>query len=156
MEDLELKISLIPQGDAVPTLPQYQSESASARDIAAFLPEGELTVLPGQRALVPTGLRMAVPEGYGGFVLARSGLAFREGIALANGVGLIDPDYRGEVKVAVVNLSDKPFTFHNGDRVAQLALLPTPRFALTLCDALEDTARGEGGFGSTGRVSPAD
>lgn len=146
---MELQISLIQREGRTPSLPQYQTENSAARDISAFLPQGAITLLPGQRTLVPTGLKMAVPAGYGGFLLARSGLASREGIALANGVGLIDPDYRGEVKVALVNLSDRPYTIEDGQRIAQLALIPTPRFEIALAAELDETARGEGGFGST-------
>lgn len=146
---MELQIALIERAGRTPPLPQYQTEGSAARDIAAFLPEGPVTILPGQRALIPTGLKIAVPEGFGGFLLARSGLASKEGVALANGVGLIDADYRGEVKVALINLSDKPYTVQDGERIAQLALLPAPRFSLAARESLEETARGEGGFGST-------
>ncbi len=146
---MELRISLIQREGQIPALPQYQTENSAARDIAAFLPQGAVTLLPGQRARIPTGLKIAVPAGYGGFLLARSGLSSRDGIALANGVGLIDPDYRGEVQVSLVNLSNQSYTIKNGDRIAQLVLLPAPQFDLTVQAELEETARGEGGFGST-------
>lgn len=146
---LTLQICPLERAGKKPALPAYQTDGAAAQDLHAFLPEGDMTVEPGARALIPTGLTMAVPRGFGGFVLARSGLAAKSGIALANGVGLIDSDYRGEVKVAVVNLSDKPFTVRDGDRIAQFLLLPTPLFRVLETEALEETARGAGGFGST-------
>lgn len=132
-----------------PELPAYQTAGAAARDVRAWLPQGELTLAPGQRALVPTGMKIAVPEGWAALLLARSGLAAKSGIALANGVGLIDSDYRGELKVAVINLSSEGFTLRHGDRVAQLMLIPAPHFSVTWEESLDETARGEGGFGST-------
>lgn len=134
-----------------PSLPARQTEDAAGVDLAAFLPEGELVIPAGGRALVPTGLTMAVPRGWGGFVLARSSMGVKYGVNLSNGVGLIDPDYRGEVKVALINHSDAAFTVRDGDRIAQLVLLPAPCISLVEQAALEETARGTGGFGSTGR-----
>lgn len=132
----------------MPALPAYQTEGAAAMDIHAFL-EAPVTIGPGSRALIPTGLCCAVPRGYAMLLLARSGLAVKQGICLANGVGLIDSDYRGELRVGLLNTSDKPFTVYDGDRIAQMLLTPVPAFALELCDVLEDTPRGAGGFGST-------
>ena len=134
-----------------PPLPQYQTEDAAAMDIAAFLPEeGEITIQPGEWRLIPTGLCMAIPKHYGGFLLARSGLAAKFGIGLTNGVGLIDADYRGEMRVNLINHGKEPFVVHDGDRIAQLVLMGTPKVEIFLTESLDDTARGAGGFGSTG------
>lgn len=106
----------------------------------------------GGRAMVPTGLRVAIPEGHGGFVLPRSGLASRHGVTCANAPGLIDPGYRGEVLVALVNLDpSNDYVVHAGDRVAQLVVLPVESALYRVVDGLPDSSRGDGGFGSTGR-----
>lgn len=111
----------------------------------------EVTVGPGERALVPTGIAVAIPEGHGGFVLPRSGLASRHGITLANAPGLIDPGYRGEVMVSVVNLDrTEPYTITRGERIAQLVVIVHAVVEVEESDALPATERGEGGFGSTG------
>jgi len=146
---IELRISRIERGGRRPALPAYQTAGAAAFDLAAFL-DAPLTIPAGGRALVPTGLRVAVPAGYGGFVFARSGLSVRSGIAMANGVGLVDSDYRGELLVPVVNLADEAFTVTDGMRVAQFLLLETPRAVFAECADLGETARGAQGFGSTG------
>ena len=120
-------------------------------DIAAFLPEEEEIVLqPGEWKLIPTGLCMAIPSGFGGFLMARSGLAAKFGIGLTNGVGLIDADYRGEVKVNLLNRGSAPFVVRDGERIAQLVLLATPRVTVCAAETLDETQRGTGGFGSTG------
>ena len=130
-----LKICRLERAGKRPSLPRMQTEGAAGRDIAAFLPEGELTI----------------PAGFGGFLLARSSWGAKYGVALANGVGLIDSDYRGEVQVALINHSGADFTVRDGDRVAQLVLLPVPAVTLLETETLDETARGTGGFGSTGR-----
>lgn len=146
-----LLIKQVERGGKKPPLPRYQTEDAAAMDIAAFLPEeGEVTIQPGEWKLIPTGLCMAIPKHYGGFLLARSGLAAKYGIGLTNSVGLIDSDYRGEMQVNLINHGKEPFVVHDGDRIAQFLLMGTPRVELFLCDTLGDTARGTGGFGSTG------
>ena len=146
-----LLIKQVERGGKKPPLPRYQTEDAAAMDIAAFLPEeGEITIQPGEWKLIPTGLCMAIPKHYGGFLLARSGLAAKYGIGLTNSVGLIDSDYRGEMQVNLINYGKEPFVVHDGDRIAQFLLMGTPRVELFLCDTLDDTARGTGGFGSTG------
>ncbi len=148
---MELKISVIERAGKRPSLPNYQTEDAAAMDIAAFLPEeGEVVLQPGEWKLIPTGLRMAIPKRFGGFLLGRSGLAAKYGVSLTNSVGLIDADYRGEVKVNLINHGKEPFVIRDGDRIAQFLLLSTPLFGLTLCDTLDETRRGTGGFGSTG------
>ena len=134
-----------------PPMPQYQTEDAAAMDIAAFLPEeGEVILAPGQWKLIPTGLCMAIPKRYGGFLLGRSGLAAKFGVSLTNSVGLIDADYRGELKVNLINHGDQPFVVHDGDRIAQFLLMGAPEVEVIAADTLDETARGEGGFGSTG------
>ena len=148
---MELKILQLERAGKRPPLPRYQTEDAAAMDISAFLPEeGEITLAPGEWKLIPTGLCMAIPQGYGGFLLGRSGLAAKFGVSLTNSVGLIDADYRGELKVNLINHGKEPFVVRDGDRIAQFLLMGTPKVEMFLCDTLDETARGEGGFGSTG------
>jgi len=129
--------------------PVYASDGAAGADLRAAL-EKPLVVEPGTRALVPTGLVLEIPRGFEGQVRARSGLALKTGLALANGVGTIDADYRGEVGVLVVNLGAEPVTLTRGDRIAQLVIAPVARAIFEGAANLVDTARGAGGFGSTG------
>ena len=129
--------------------PLYASADAAGADLRAAV-AGPLVVLPGARALVPTGLTLEIPRGFEGQVRARSGLALRKGLALANGVGTIDADYRGEVGVIVVNLGVEPVTIARGDRIAQLVVAPVARAVFTPAGGLGDSDRGTGGFGSTG------
>jgi dUTP pyrophosphatase len=145
-----IKIVPLTRDGRTAALPAYQTAGAAAVDLCAFL-QGALTLLPGQRHAVPTGLCMEIPPGYGGFVLARSGLATRFGLTMANGVGLIDSDYRGEVLVSLTNAGDAPFILHDGDRIAQFVLLQTPAITFLPVESLSPTARGDQGFGSTGR-----
>ena len=148
---MELKILQLERAGKKPPLPKYQTEDAAAMDIAAFLPEeGEVTLQPGEWKLIPTGLCMAIPKHYGGFLLGRSGLAAKYGIGLTNSVGLIDADYRGELRVNLINQGKEPFTVRDGDRIAQFLLMGVPKVEVFLCETLDETARGEGGFGSTG------
>jgi dUTP pyrophosphatase len=129
-------------------LPTYAHEGDAGLDLSA----AEAAVLaPLERRLLPTGIAVAIPEGYAGFVLPRSGSAIRSGLSLVNAPGLIDSHYRGEIKVIVINLDpNTPITIERGDRIAQLVIQPVERCDLTEVVALKDTARGEGGFGSTG------
>ena len=129
--------------------PVYASDGAAGADLRAAL-EKPLVVAPGERVLVPTGLVLEIPRGYEGQVRARSGLALKKGLALANGVGTIDADYRGEVGVLVVNLGAEPVILSRGDRIAQLVVAPVARAVFESAADLVDTARGAGGFGSTG------
>jgi dUTP pyrophosphatase len=122
---------------------------AAGLDLPAAV-EAPLTVAPGTIALVPTGLKMAIPEGYEGQVRPRSGLAVKHGLTLVNAPGTIDADYRGEVKVALINLGPQPVTIARGDRLAQLIIAPVVQAELVEVDALPDSPRGEGGFGHTG------
>ena len=134
--------------DAV--LPRYHSEGAAGMDLHAAL-DGPLALPPGEIALVPTGLAIAVPEGYEAQVRPRSGLATKHGISVPNAPGTIDSDYRGPVLVALVNLGGQPFTIEPGMRIAQLVVAPVARAVIHETDELDETARGAGGFGSTGR-----
>jgi dUTP pyrophosphatase len=129
--------------------PLYASPDAAGADLRAAVSE-PIVVSPGARALVPTGLTLEIPRGFEAQVRARSGLALKKGLALANGVGTIDADYRGEVGVIVVNLGHEPVTIARGDRIAQLVLAPVARAVFTSAPRLEKSARGSGGFGSTG------
>lgn len=133
-------------------LPTYASDGAAGADLRANLPGGEPMVLePGARALVPTGLRMAIPEGFEVQIRPRSGLALKHGIMLVNSPGTIDSDYRGPVGVILLNAGDQPFTVAHGERIAQMVVAPVTRAGFRIAASLDDTARGDGGFGSTGR-----
>ena len=131
--------------------PAYQTAGASGMDLMAYLPEGDLVLQPGQRFPVPTGLFLAVPMGYEAQVRARSGNALKYGIGLPNGVGTIDSDYRGEVKVLLINWGSDPFVIHDGDRIAQLVIARYEQVEWQPAEALSETERGTGGFGSTGK-----
>ena len=129
--------------------PAYQTEAAAGLDLAAAL-TGPITLAPGARAAIPTGLRMALPAGHEGQVRPRSGLALKHGITCLNTPGTIDADYRGEVMVILVNLGDAPFTIDHGMRIAQLVVAPVTRVMVAVSQALDTTPRSSGGFGSTG------
>jgi dUTP pyrophosphatase len=137
-------------GDRGPPLepPRHETEGAAGLDLRADEP---FTLAPGERRAVPTGLALEIPPGHEGQVRPRSGLAARHGIALVNAPGTIDADYRGEVKVILVNLGREPVAFARGDRIAQLVIAPVVRADLVLVDDLSATGRGDGGFGSTGQ-----
>ena len=131
------------------TLPVYGSEYAAGADLYACI-DGEITVNPHETAFIPTGLALELPVGYAGLIYARSGLATKKGLAPANKVGVVDCDYRGEVKVALFNHSDAAQTVSPGERVAQLVITPYITAEFEAADELSDTVRGAGGFGSTG------
>jgi dUTP pyrophosphatase len=132
--------------------PRQQTAGAAGVDLLAALPADEvLTLAPGKRALVPTGLAMAIPEGHEGQVRPRSGLAAKHGVTVLNTPGTIDADYRGELKVILINLGDAPFEIRRGERIAQLVVAPVSQVNFTLRESLDATERGAGGFGSTGR-----
>jgi dUTP pyrophosphatase len=130
-------------------LPEYQSETAAGADVRALLSE-PLTLQPGERRLVPTGLKMELPPGYEAQMRPRSGLAVKYGITVLNTPGTIDEDYRGELKVCLINLGAEPFRVNSGDRIGQIVFAPAARAVMEEASALSPTARGEGGFGSTG------
>jgi dUTP pyrophosphatase len=131
-------------------LPRYQTAQAAGLDLEAAV-ESDVAIGPGRRALVPTGLAIALPAGYEGQVRPRSGLALKYGVTVLNAPGTIDADYRGEIGVVLINLGDSEFVVRDGDRIAQLVVAPVSRVSLLASDAIESTARGEGGYGSTGR-----
>ena len=130
-------------------LPSYETSLSAGCDLRAAVQE-PLVLPPGGRALVPTGLRIAIPEGFEGQVRARSGLALKHGIGLPNGVGTIDADYRGELKVLLCNWGTSDFSIARGDRIAQLVVAPVVQAVFEVVQELDETERGDGGFGSTG------
>lgn len=131
------------------TLPAYQTSGSAAADVSACLEEA-ITLQPGERVIVPTGLSMSIPDGFEVQVRARSGLSAKHGICLANGVGTIDADYRGEVGVILINLGKDAFVIEHGMRIAQLVVARYEAVTWQEVDALDETARGGGGYGSTG------
>lgn len=136
-------------GDLV--LPSYESDGAAGMDLRAALGDGEtLTLAPGAQAMVPTGLAMALPIGYEAQVRPRSGLAAKHSVTVLNSPGTIDSDYRGEVKVILINHGSSPFKIERGERIAQMVIAPVTQGIWTKVDALSQTDRGAGGFGSTG------
>ena len=132
-------------------LPAYETVNSAGMDLRAYLPDGELVIKPMQRALVPTGLFMEIPVGYEGQVRPRSGLAIKSGITVLNSPGTIDADYRGEVKVILINLSDADFVIKSGDRIAQLVIAKHEQPEVVEVQVLSETERGAGGFGHTGK-----
>ena len=140
---------LHPEQDGDIELPRYMSEHAAGMDVRAAVAES-LVLLPGARAAVPTGLAMAIPPGFEIQVRPRSGLAVRHGVTVINSPGTIDADYRGEVKILLTNLSQKPFAVERGMRIAQLVVVRLPSVKVVSVTDLEPTDRGDGGFGSTG------
>lgn len=131
------------------TLPTYGSDYAAGADLYACL-EKAVTISPGETYFVPTGLAMEIPVGYAGFIYARSGLSCKKGLAPANKVGVIDADYRGEIMVALHNHSQSPVTIESAERIAQMIIAPYLKATFHETESLNDTLRGEGGFGSTG------
>jgi len=145
--EITIRLLRLPHGDGLP-LPAYATAHAAGLDVVAA---EALTLAPGARAAIGTGFAIAIPEGYEVQVRPRSGLALKNGITCLNTPGTIDADYRGEVKVILANLGDTPFEVRRGERIAQLVPAAVQRAAFAEVDALDETARGEGGFGSTGR-----
>lgn len=145
---IEVAVEVLPHATGLP-LPAYATAGASGLDLLAAV-EAPVTIAPGARALVPTGLRIAVPEGFEAQVRPRSGLALQHGIVVPNAPGTIDADYRGELAVILLNLSDTPFVVERGLRIAQLVVAPVAHATLRAVATLPPTSRGEGGFGHTG------
>ncbi|MTI18498.1 dUTP diphosphatase [Rhodobacteraceae bacterium RKSG542] len=143
-----LKIKRLPHGADL-QLPAYETADAAGMDLRAAVTD-PVTLLPGKRALIETGLAMAIPRGFEGQVRPRSGLAAKNGVTVLNTPGTIDADYRGEVKVILINLGDEPFVVERGMRIAQLVLAPVVQMATEETGSLDDTDRGAGGFGSSG------
>ena len=129
--------------------PEYETQGSAGMDIRAHL-DSSIELLPGKRALVPTGLFMEIPVGYEVQIRARSGLAVKYGIGLVNGIGTIDSDYRGEIKVPLINWGEEAFVINDGDRIAQMVVCKYEKAELVKVDELSETERGEGGFGHTG------
>lgn len=144
---IAIAIKRLPHGDRMP-LPAYATAAAAGMDVVAA---EDVTIAPGTRHAVATGFAIAIPDGYEVQVRPRSGLALKHGVTCLNTPGTIDSDYRGEVKVILANLGHEPFVVRRGDRIAQLVPAPVVRAELVETDALDETVRGSGGFGSTGR-----
>jgi len=147
--EVPVAVTVLRNGAGIP-LPRYASAGAAGMDLVAAL-ETPLTLEPGERAAVPTGIALALPEGYEAQVRPRSGLALKHGLTVLNSPGTIDADYRGEIQVILANLGTAPVTLARGERVAQLVLAPVSRIAWAPVEALQASGRGERGFGSTGR-----
>jgi dUTP pyrophosphatase len=148
---LKVEIQILPHGEGL-ALPAYQSAHAAGLDLLAAVPQDSpLTLAPGQHALVPTGLTIALPPGYEAQVRPRSGLAAKHGVTVLNAPGTVDADYRGEIGVLLINHGSVPFAIRRGERIAQMVIAPVTRVELVAAAALSTTERGSGGFGSTGR-----
>ena len=150
---VSIEIKRLPHSEDLP-LPSYETEQAAGMDLRAALPEDNpMTLAPGETKMVPTGLSMALPQGFEAQIRPRSGLAAKFGVTVLNSPGTIDSDYRGEVKVILINHGPEAFEINRGDRIAQMVIAPVIQGILQETDALPDTERGEGGFGSTGGTS---
>ena len=148
---VKIEIRQLPHGEGL-ALPAYQSAHAAGLDLLAAVPEATpLTIAPGQYALVPTGLCIALPPGYEAQVRPRSGLAAKHGVTVLNAPGTVDADYRGEIGVLLINHGNAPFPIRRGERIAQMVITPVVQGELVPSASLPDTGRGSGGFGSTGR-----
>lgn len=148
MTQVEIAVTRLPHNADLP-LPAYETAQSAGMDLAAAL-EAPVTLAPGERAMVPTGLAIALPAGYEAQVRPRSGLAAKNGVTVLNTPGTVDADYRGEVKVILINLGPDPFEIERGMRIAQMVIAPVTQARFTEVEALTETARGAGGFGSTG------
>jgi dUTP pyrophosphatase len=150
MSAIEVQIIRLPHGADLP-LPDYQSALAAGLDLVAAVPgDGPVTIMPGQRETIPTGIAMALPPGTEAQVRPRSGLAARHGVTVLNTPGTVDADYRGEIQVILVNLGSEPFVVRRGMRIAQMVIASILRVRISESEALGQTTRGSGGFGSTG------
>lgn len=148
---VRLLLRRLPHGEGLPT-PAYESAAAAGLDLRAAVPENRpISLAPGQRALVPTGLSLQFPIGFEAQIRPRSGLALRHGVTVLNSPGTIDADYRGEVQILLVNLGDEIFRIGRGDRIAQMVVAPVAQAEIVEAETLDPSERGEGGFGSTGR-----
>ena len=150
-ERVEIRVLRLPHAADLP-LPAYQSALAAGLDLVAAVPaQAPVVIAPGGRAMIPTGIAMALPPGHEAQIRPRSGLAARQGVTVLNTPGTIDADYRGEVQVILINHGAEPFLVERGMRIAQLVIVPVARTGIVEVDTLDDTPRGTGGFGSTGR-----
>ncbi|MAZ03110.1 MAG: dUTP diphosphatase [Sneathiella sp.] len=148
MSDVVISITRLPHGMDLP-LPVYETVDSAGMDIRAAV-DRPIEITPGGRALIPTGFKMALPRGFEAQIRPRSGLALKKGIMLPNSPGTIDADYRGEVGIILLNAGEETFTIERGDRIAQMVIAPVLQASWNEVESLDDTARGEGGFGSTG------
>lgn len=148
MREVKLRIARVPGNDDLP-LPQYMTAGSAGLDLVAAVTSDQ-TLEPGKYALVPTGLRVALPPGYEAQIRPRSGLALKHGVTMLNSPGTIDSDYRGEIKVIAVNFGPEPFTIRRGDRIAQMVIARAEQAELVEVSDLDETPRGSGGFGHTG------
>jgi dUTP pyrophosphatase len=148
MKPVRVAIERLSGSEDLP-LPRYMTDHAAGMDIVAAV-AAEVVIVPGERALIPTGIAIALPEGYEAQIRPRSGLALRNGVTLVNTPGTIDADYRGEIQIIVINHGTEPFVVCRGDRIAQMVVAPVSRVLWDLQRGLSDTARGSGGFGHTG------
>ena len=144
----QIEIKCIPEEGAV--VPSYETVGSAGADIRAFLQES-VTIKPLERAMIPTGLKFEIPLGYEMQIRPRSGLATKNGVTVLNTPGTIDSDYRGEVKIILINLGSEDFVVNNGDRIAQAVIAPVTQGVFSIASELSSTSRGEGGFGSTGK-----
>ena len=150
-QPIQVNIRQLPHAEGLP-LPAYQTAHAAGLDLLAAVPESApLTLAPGKHAMVPTGLAIALPEGFEAQVRPRSGLAAKHGVTVLNSPGTIDADYRGEIQVILINHGAEPFIIRRGERIAQMVIAPVVQAALVPVTSLPETDRGSGGFGSTGR-----
>lgn len=148
---VRIEVAILPHFEGL-QLPAYETALSAGMDLRAAVPEGEpITLAPGARALVPTGLTIALPAGFEAQIRPRSGLAYKNGVTCLNTPGTIDADYRGEVKVLLINLGQEPFVIKRGERIAQTVIAPVTQGEWVEVETLSETARGAGGFGSTGR-----
>lgn len=148
---LEVQVSVLPHGEGLP-LPAYATEHSAGVDLRAAVPESDpVTIAPGERLLIPTGIQISLPEGFEAQVRPRSGLAFRHGITVLNTPGTIDADYRGEVKVILINLGSEAFDITRGERIAQMVVSRCAHVRWHAVASLDETERGSGGFGHTGK-----
>lgn len=143
----DVKIKIISKSGRIP---EYATEEAAGFDLPASLSDLKIILKPGDRALIPTGIYMELPRGYEAQIRARSGLAIKNGIGLVNGIGTIDSDYRGEIKVPLINWGREDFVIEDGDRIAQVVIAKYIRASIEVSEEISDTERGAGGFGSTG------
>ena len=148
MTMIPVKLMQLPHGTSLP-LPAYATALSAGVDLMAAI-DADVVLQPLERTLIPTGIAIALPEGYEAQIRPRSGLALKNGISLVNTPGTIDADYRGEIKVLLINLGQEPFTISTGMRIAQMIVAPVSRVTFELTDSLDDTARSQSGFGSTG------
>ena len=150
MSQITAQLMQLPHGQDLP-LPSYETSEAAGMDLRAAVPEdAPLTLKPGARELVPTGFAMAIPPGFEAQIRPRSGLALKHGLSLVNAPGTVDSDYRGEIKIILINQGDEDFEISRGMRIAQMVIAPVLQVAIEPVTSLDDTARGAGGFGSTG------